>query len=104
MENIGKQFIRQSRGYILLESLLALALLALLTSVMLTGINQSQKALALSNRQIEGLNTAKMAMDAGYSRLNANETQIELAESERVLLIKSDGKELLRIEIYALEK
>ncbi|GFH41124.1 competence type IV pilus minor pilin ComGE [Pseudolactococcus insecticola] len=98
MVNIGK---RQVRGYILLESLLAMALLALLATVVVTEISRSRTQLMTQNKEIEVLNTGLMAFDAGQSSLSANHVTVDLAKTSEKLVLATQGREVLRLEILS---
>ena len=103
MENIRK---RLTKGYILLESLLALALLAVLTTIMLSELGQAQAETAHYKRQIELLNVAQMALDTGQSELNLNGVTVKLTKSDKTLIITNaeTGEKELELEILQVQK
>ena len=104
MENIKRPYNKQVSAYILLESLIALALLAAVTTFMLSALTDSQKATAKTFHDIETLNTAKMAMDAKTANLKANGVEVSLAENADGLIISDNKKEVLHVQILQMEK
>ncbi|MDR0298652.1 MAG: hypothetical protein LBI13_00980 [Streptococcaceae bacterium] len=102
MENIKK---RSNRAYVLLESLIALGLLAMLTTFTLTDINSAQKQSQALIKQNEALNIAKMAMDSNQPKLTANGVSISLLEESKNVIVRDlHGKELLHLEILEIQK
>ncbi|MDR2977383.1 MAG: hypothetical protein LBV19_08885 [Streptococcaceae bacterium] len=102
MASIKRRF---NKGYILLESLLALSLLTAISTFILSGIKDAQKHKQIMNQQIESLNLSKMALDANLGSLTANGASVKLAQNEQQLVILNDkGKEELRLEILEIQK
>jgi type II secretory pathway pseudopilin PulG len=67
VDNIRKQ---QVKGYILLESLIAMALLAVLSSVVVTEVSVSRAQVVRQNQAIEVLNVGVMAFDSKQTNLH----------------------------------
>ncbi|MDR0198985.1 MAG: Type II secretory pathway, pseudopilin PulG [Streptococcaceae bacterium] len=87
------------RAYILLESLIALALLATITTVILGQISASHRAVRTYNQRIEELNTANMALASGKSQLSENGVNVSVQKNAAGIVVQSDGKEVLQLEI-----
>ncbi|MDR0297137.1 MAG: hypothetical protein LBI11_00545 [Streptococcaceae bacterium] len=100
MENSRK---RSAKAYILLESLLTLALLSAVTGILLTQISNSHKAIATDNARIEALNVAQMALATNQSKIEANGVAVTIAQSDKTLTVQTRGKELLTLEIQKIE-
>lgn len=96
MENLKK---RSVKAYLLLESLITLALLSVLVSVVLTEVVNVCQQLTEINQQIEGLNVAKMATDSNLSKLSVNDAAIKITKDDKRTIVTNHGKELLRLEI-----
>ncbi|AYG01206.1 competence type IV pilus minor pilin ComGE [Lactococcus allomyrinae] len=96
MENLRK---RSVKAYLLLESLITLALLSVLVSVVLTEVVNVRQQLTEINQQIEGLNVAKMATDSSLSKLSVNGAVIKITKGDKRTVVTNHGKELLRLEI-----
>lgn len=96
MENLKK---RSVKAYLLLESLITLALLSVLVSVVLTEVVNVRQQLTEINQQIEGLNVAKMATDSNLSKLSVNDAAIKITKDDKRTIVTNHGKELLRLEI-----
>ncbi|GAB2025622.1 hypothetical protein OfM1_16940 [Lactovum odontotermitis] len=106
MANIKRQFSNpRYKGYILLESLLSLSLLAAICIFVLSEVNQSQGYSQKMNRSIENLNVAKMALDVNLPSLTANGSSINIEQNDqRLQIFDSTGKEELRLEILEIQK
>jgi type II secretory pathway pseudopilin PulG len=90
---------RQTKAYILLESLMAIALLSILATVVLGEIVNSRAEIARQNRQIEVLNVGLMAFDSGQSTLTANQVTVNLTKTRKKIVLESSGQEVLTLEI-----
>lgn len=95
MVNIKNQ---QLKAYILLESLIALGLLATIVSLILTQINHSQEVLAKSLHDQEVLAVATMAVQTKQSQLSLNGVTVEVRRSEKEIAISEGGREVLKLE------
>jgi len=96
VENLKK---RSVKAYLLLESLITLALLSVLVSVVLTEVVNVRQQLTEINQQIEDLNVAKMATDSNLSKLSVNGAAIKITKDDKRTVVINHGKELLRLEI-----
>ncbi|GFH42458.1 hypothetical protein Hs30E_10090 [Lactococcus hodotermopsidis] len=96
MVNIGK---RQIKAYILLESLIAMALLSVLATVVVTEISQSRAQIIEQNRQIEVLNVGLMAFDSNQSTLTENDVTVNLTKTDKKVTLTNKGQEVITIEL-----
>ena len=90
---------RQVNAYILLESLITMALLGAITFVVLREISANRLLLYRQNKEIEELNVAFMAYDSKQTTLSANGVVIHLVKTDNLLTISNDSEEVLRLEI-----
>ena len=81
-----------SKAYILLESLIALGLLATITLLLLGQISQGRQRVRQELEQQEVLNVATMAIQTGKEGLQLNGQQVQLVQSGNLLRIKHDGE------------
>ena len=95
MGNIKKRY---SKAYILLESLLAMALLSVLVTIVLNAVVQSRQQLKAKNLEIEALNVAQMAVDTGQESLQINDVNITVRKTASKIIIFNREKELLVLE------
>lgn len=95
MENIRKQSVK---AYLLLESLITMALLSILVTVVLSALTKSKQEDEAINRQIEAYNVAQMALQSNQNKLSLNGSEIEIVKNEHETIIKNNGEELLRFE------
>ena len=86
------------KAYILLESLLTLAVFALVTSLLLAAINQGRRQQVLAYEQEEVLNLAKMAVQTGQEELSLNGVQVRLVRDSRQIRVYHENKEILYVE------
>ena len=86
------------KAYILLESLLTLAVFALVTSLLLSAINQGRRQQVLVYEQEEVLNLAKMAVQTGQEELSLNGVQVRLVRDRRQIRVYHENKEILYVE------
>ena len=86
------------KAYILLESLLTLAVFALVTSLLLAAINQGRQQQVLVYEQEEVLNLAKMAVQTGQEELSLNGVQVRLVRDSRQIRVYHENKEILYVE------
>lgn len=96
MVSIKKQEIK---AYILLESILAMALLAVLSGFVITEISASRAQVAKQNQAIEVLNVGLMAFDSKQSHLLENGVDVTLIQTAQEVVLESSGQEVLRLEI-----
>ena len=81
-----------SKAYILLESLIALGLLATITLLLLGQISKGRQRVRQELEQQEVLNVATMAIQTGREDLQLNGQQVQLVQSGNLLRIKHDGE------------
>ena len=86
------------KAYILLESLLTLAVFALVTSLLLAAINQGRQQQVLAYEQEEVLNLAKMAVQTGQEELSLNGVQVRLVRDSRQIRVYHENKEILHVK------
>ena len=86
------------KAYILLESLLTLAVFALVTSLLLAAINQGRQQQIQVYEQEEVLNLAKMAVQTGQEELSLNGVQVRLVRDSRQIRVYHENKEILYVE------
>lgn len=96
MDNIKKQ---QVRAYILLESIIAMALLAVLSSIVVTEVSVNRAQVARQNHVIEALNVGVMAFDSKQSTLYENGVSVTMIRTEKTVVLENSGQEVLRLEI-----
>ena len=89
---------QQLKAYILLESLLTLAVFALVTSLLLSAINQGRRQQVQAYEQEEVLNLAKMAVQTGQEELSLNGVQVRLVRDSRQIRVYHENKEILYVE------
>lgn len=82
----------------MLESLLTLAIFAMITSLLLSAINQGRRQQMQDYQQQEALNVAKMAVQTGQNELTLNGVQVHLVRDERSIRVYCDKKEILNVE------
>ena len=95
----------QVRGYLLLEALLTLGLLAVLVTVVLGALGKSQAELRADQARTEALNVADMMLQTGRDQLTANGHEVELVKngSEELSVedenVAGEKTEILRLEL-----
>ena len=87
-----------SKAYILLESLLALLVFAMVTSLLLSAIHQSRQQQTKDYQQQEVLNVAKMAMQTGQSDLSLNGVEVRLVGNHQEMKVYHENKEILHVK------
>ncbi|MGX7776048.1 competence type IV pilus minor pilin ComGE [Streptococcus pluranimalium] len=95
MVNIKRKRIR---AYILWESLLATAILASLTSLLLGQLTRHQRQLRELNEQAHILTLAVMAVQTQQSHLKKNGYEVSINQSGAETTIKSNEKEIFRVK------
>lgn len=86
------------KAYILLESLLTLAVFALVTSLLLAAINQGRRQQVQAYEQEEVLNLAKMAVQTGQEELSLNGVQVRLVRDSQQIRVYHENKEILHVK------
>lgn len=88
---------RKNRAYILLESLVSLAILALVSSSLLSAIRFSRDGQARELQQQEALNVAKMMMQTRQTDTVMNGVRVRVDRRPNSVSVFYDGKELIHI-------
>lgn len=83
---------------ILLESLVALSLFALITTLLLGEIRRSRKERLVDFKQVEVLSVARMALQTGQNHLEANGIQVRVEKDADQLTVYHQGKVVLHVE------
>ena len=83
----------------MLESLLTMALLAIISTVVLVEISRSRGALARQNEKIAVLNLALMAFDSGQSSLSQNGVTVKLEKTDKKLVVTHKAQEVVSLEL-----
>ncbi|WP_322783443.1 competence type IV pilus minor pilin ComGE [Streptococcus macedonicus] len=95
MVNIKRQKLK---AYILLESLIALGLLAMITSVVLGEIDKNSQSMQESLRQQEALNVATMAVQTGQNHLKMNGVEVEIVKKDGEIYVYEGKTEILHVK------
>ena len=98
MENLKRKSVK---AYLLLESLISIALLAFLVSFIVSSLVQVRKKDTEENQKIEALNVAQMAIERHLTELSINGSDIKIKENQNLLIISNHGKEILRLELQS---
>lgn len=94
MVSIKKQFVK---GYILIESLVALSILASLVGLTLGQIEENRRVLAAYQKQEEALDVARMAIQSHQRNLKLNGVVIRVISKNGETVIYEEDKELVRV-------
>ncbi|MDT2887012.1 competence type IV pilus minor pilin ComGE [Lactococcus lactis] len=95
MENLKRKSVK---AYLLLESLISIALLAFLVSFIISSLVQARQKNTEENQKIEALNVAQMAIESHLTELSINGSDIKINGNSNLLIISNHGKEILRLE------
>ena len=98
MENLKRKSVK---AYLLLESLISMALLAFLVSFIVSSLVQVRQKDTEENQKIEALNVAQMAIESHLTELLINGYDIKIKESQNLLIISNHGKEIMRLELQS---
>ena len=98
MENLKRKSVK---AYLLLESLISIALLAFLVSFILSSLVQVRQKDTEENQKIEALNVAQMAIESHLTELLINGSDIKIKENQNLLIISNHGKEIMRLELQS---
>lgn len=96
MASIKKPYIK---AYVLLESLITMALLAILANLVLTEISTSRRDIARQNQQIEAINVGLMAFDSGQENLTLNGVTVHVVKSSQKVVIRYKDEEVISLEV-----
>ncbi|WP_165212381.1 competence type IV pilus minor pilin ComGE [Streptococcus tangpeifui] len=88
---------RKIKAYILLESLIALAVLVTIVSLILGEINRNRQELAVSLHRQEALNVAQMAVQTKQDQLSLNGVTVQVQRTSTSITVYEDGKEVLHV-------
>ena len=77
MENLKRKSVK---AYLLLESLISIALLAFLVSFIVSSLVQVRQKDTEENQKIEALNVAQMAIESHLTELSINGSDIKIKE------------------------
>ena len=98
MENLKRKSVK---AYLLLESLISIALLAFLVSFIVSSLVQVRQKDTEENQKIEALNVAQMAIESNLTELSINGSDIKIKENQNLLIISNHGKEIMRLELQS---
>ncbi|HGD6838368.1 TPA: competence type IV pilus minor pilin ComGE [Streptococcus agalactiae] len=88
---------KKIRAYILLESLVRLAILVTITRLVISEINRQQSHIARRQHEQEVLILARMAVQTDQKILEANGVNIRIEESKNKIVLFEDNKEILHV-------
>ena len=83
---------------ILIESLVALGLLAMITTLLLGEIRRSRKERLADFKEVEVLSVTQMALQTGQNHLEANGIQVQVEKDADQLTVYHQGKVVLHVE------
>lgn len=98
MENLKRKSVK---AYLLLESLISIALLAFLVSFIVSSLVQVRQKDTEENQKIEALNVAQMAIESHLTELSINGSDIKITENQNLLIISNHGKEIMQLELQS---
>ena len=76
-----------------------MALLAVLSSVVLTEVSVSRAQVVRQNQAIEVLNVGVMAFDSKQTNLHENGVSVTVTRTDKTVVLENAGQEVLRLEI-----
>lgn len=83
---------------ILIESLVALGLFAMITTLLLGEIRRSRRERLADFKEVEVLSVAQMALQTGQNHLEANGIQVQVEKDADQLTVYHQGKVVLHVE------
>ena len=95
MGKLKREYVPAS---ILLESLVALSLFAMITTLLLGEIRRSRKERLADFKEVEVLSVAQMALQAGQNDLEANGIQVHVEKDANQITVYHQGKVVLHVE------
>lgn len=95
MELIEKQVVR---AYLLLEGIIALAIMVVIVSLILTGIRLNQQFLAKTRHQEELAVTALMAVQTNRKHLKINGCEVDVVRSEKGIEVSEDNQKVFTLK------
>lgn len=91
---------QQTKAYILLESLVALAILTMIVSLVLGEVNRDRAKVAENLHRQEVLNLAQMAVQTKQNHLSLDGITVSVVRSDREIRVYEAGKEVLHVTQY----
>ncbi|MDU7961143.1 MAG: competence type IV pilus minor pilin ComGE [Streptococcus sp.] len=88
---------RYRRGYILVESLVAMAVLVLVSGLILDQINTNRRLMARNLHQQEVLSVATMAVQTKQDQLTLNGITVTVKRSQQGIEVYESGKEIIHV-------
>lgn len=88
---------RKIKAYILLESLIALAVLVTIVTLILTEINRDRQELVASLHRQEVLNLAQMAVQTKQDSLSLNGVTVQVQRTSTSIRVYENGREILHV-------
>lgn len=76
-----------------------MALLAVLSSVVVTEVSVSREQVVRQNQAIEVLNVGVMAFDSKQTNLHENGVSVTVTRTDKTVVLENAGQEVLRLEI-----
>ena len=95
MEKLRNQRLRAS---LLFEGLIALAIFASLTTLVLGELGHSRQQRLEELRQAEVLRVAKMAIQTRQDQLTINQVSVQVEKSAKSLKVYHEGKVVIAVE------
>jgi len=95
MEKLRNQRLRAS---LLFEGLIALAIFASLTTLLLGEIRQSRQRRLEELQKAEVLRVAKMAIQTRQDQLTINQVSVQVEKSAKSLKVYQEGKVVIAVE------
>lgn len=87
-----------SPASILLESLVALSLFAMITTLLLGEMRRSRTERLADFKEMEVLSVAQMALQTGKNSLTVNGIQVEVVKDAQHITVYHQGKAVLHVE------
>ena len=88
---------RKIKAYIHLESLIALAVLVTIVTLILTEINRDRQELVASLHRQEVLNLAQMAVQTKQDSLSLNGVTVQVQRTSTSIRVYENGREVLHV-------
>lgn len=85
------------KGYILLESLVALGIFSIVVTLFIGQIGQARREERRILQEEEVLRVAQMALQTGQDQLTLNGVSVQVSRSEGAVQVVADGKELVHV-------
>ena len=95
MEKLKKASVPAS---ILIESLVALGLFAMITTLLLGEIRRSRKERLADFKEVEVLSATQMAFQTGQNHFEANGIQVQVEKDANQITVYHQGKVVLHVE------